>query len=90
MDFSPPLGRSAAGRAGTPHRSAVSRITCDRGVAVALLPNGPRFSLDPDLALALFVAPVLLDGEELRPRQKPANVKWIAATIPLSLVPFRG
>src|SRR6266478_4955007 len=32
------------------------------GVAVALLPNGPRFSLDPDLALALFVAPVLLDA----------------------------
>src|ERR1700687_443553 len=32
------------------------------GVAVALLPNGPHFSLDPDLALALFVAPVLLDA----------------------------
>jgi monovalent cation/hydrogen antiporter len=32
------------------------------GVAVALLPDGPRFSLDPDLALALFVAPVLLDA----------------------------
>jgi CPA1 family monovalent cation:H+ antiporter len=31
-------------------------------VAVALLPNGPHFSLDPDLALALFVAPVLLDA----------------------------
>jgi monovalent cation/hydrogen antiporter len=32
------------------------------GVAVAILPNGPRFSLDPQLALALFVAPVLLDA----------------------------
>src|SRR5260370_18756997 len=32
------------------------------GVAVAWLPDVPRFSLDPDLALALFVAPVLLDA----------------------------
>jgi CPA1 family monovalent cation:H+ antiporter len=32
------------------------------GVVVALLPNGPRISLEPDLALALFVAPVLLDA----------------------------
>jgi len=32
------------------------------GVLVALLPNGPRISLEPDLALALFVAPVLMDA----------------------------
>ena len=32
------------------------------GVAIALLNNGPWLSLDPDLALALFVAPVLLDA----------------------------
>src|ERR1700676_3386140 len=32
------------------------------GMGVALLPDGPRLSLDPDLALALFVAPVLLDA----------------------------
>jgi NhaP-type Na+/H+ or K+/H+ antiporter len=32
------------------------------GVLVALLPHGPRISLEPDLALALFVAPVLLDA----------------------------
>ncbi len=32
------------------------------GVALALLPNGPRLTLEPDLALALFVAPVLLDA----------------------------
>jgi Na+/H+ antiporter len=32
------------------------------GVAAALVGNGPRLSLDPDLALALFVAPVLLDA----------------------------
>jgi monovalent cation/hydrogen antiporter len=32
------------------------------GVALALLPHGPRISLQPDLALALFVAPVLVDA----------------------------
>ena len=32
------------------------------GVALALLPNAPEFRLDPHLALALFVAPVLLDS----------------------------
>ncbi len=32
------------------------------GAAVALIPDGPRLSLDPNLALALFVAPVLLDA----------------------------
>jgi Na+/H+ antiporter len=32
------------------------------GVLVALLPHGPRISLQPDLALALFVAPVLVDA----------------------------
>ncbi|HTY54260.1 MAG TPA: cation:proton antiporter [Candidatus Binataceae bacterium] len=32
------------------------------GVAVAFLKGGPRLSLNPDLALALFVAPVLLDA----------------------------
>jgi NhaP-type Na+/H+ or K+/H+ antiporter len=32
------------------------------GVMIALLPNGPRIFLEPDLALALFVAPVLMDA----------------------------
>jgi Na+/H+ antiporter len=32
------------------------------GVLVALLPHSPRISLQPDLALALFVAPVLVDA----------------------------
>ena len=32
------------------------------GVLVALIPDGPRISLEPDLALALFVAPVLMDA----------------------------
>ena len=32
------------------------------GAAIALLPNAPEFTLHPELALALFVAPVLLDS----------------------------
>jgi CPA1 family monovalent cation:H+ antiporter len=32
------------------------------GAALALLSNGPEFALHPELALALFVAPVLLDA----------------------------
>ena len=32
------------------------------GAALAFLPGGPSFTVPPDLALALFVAPVLLDA----------------------------
>src|SRR5690349_12293406 len=32
------------------------------GVVVALIPGTPRLDLPPDLILALFVAPVLLDA----------------------------
>lgn len=32
------------------------------GVLVALMPSGPAFTLPPELALALFVAPILLDS----------------------------
>lgn len=32
------------------------------GMAMAFLPSGPSWTLEPDLALALFVAPVLLDA----------------------------
>lgn len=32
------------------------------GAAIALLPGAPAFQLDPELALALFVAPVLLNA----------------------------
>ena len=32
------------------------------GVAVALVPGAPYFALDPEIALALFIAPALLDA----------------------------
>ena len=32
------------------------------GAAVALVPGAPRLDLEPELILALFIAPVLLDA----------------------------
>src|SRR5262245_36721257 len=32
------------------------------GAVLAFVPNSPSFELEPDLALAIFVAPVLLDA----------------------------
>src|SRR4051794_41966118 len=32
------------------------------GACLAFIPNGPHWTLDPSLALALFVAPVLMDA----------------------------
>lgn len=49
------------------------------GVALALLPTAPRIELDPELALALFVAPVLLDAAyDTSVRDLRAN--WIPVT----------
>lgn len=54
------------------------------GVALALLPRGPNLTLDPALALALFVAPVLLDAaydaslRELRAAWAPITLLVLA------------
>ncbi|MET0984305.1 MAG: sodium:proton antiporter [Steroidobacteraceae bacterium] len=49
------------------------------GVALALLPTAPKFELDPELTLALFVAPVLLDAAfDTSVRDLRAN--WIPVT----------
>jgi Na+/H+ antiporter len=49
------------------------------GVALALLPSAPKFALDPELTLALFVAPVLLDSAyDTSVRDLRAN--WIPIT----------
>ena len=48
---------AVAGRLGAPYPAFLAI----GGVALARLPRGPELTLDPDLALALFVAPVLLD-----------------------------
>src|ERR687893_1995101 len=49
------------------------------GAALALVPGTPTLVLDPELALALFVAPVLLDAAfDASPRDLRANWRPIA------------
>src|SRR5690606_24502419 len=49
------------------------------GAALALLPSAPRLQLNPELTLALFVAPVLLDAAfDTSVRDLRAN--WIPIT----------
>lgn len=55
------------------------------GVAIAFVPNSPSWTLDPHLALTLFVAPVLLDAaydtslRDLRDNWKPVAGLVVAA-----------
>jgi len=49
------------------------------GAALAFVPGAPRFSIDPEVALALFVAPVLLDAAyDASPRDLRDN--WVGVT----------
>ena len=59
-----------ARRIGTPYPALVALA----GAALALVPGTPTVTLDPELALALFVAPVLLDAAfDASPRDLRAN-----------------
>ena len=50
------------------------------GAALALLPETPPVMLDPELALALFVAPVLLDAAfDASPRDLRENWRPVAS-----------
>ncbi|MDH8378140.1 cation:proton antiporter, partial [Klebsiella pneumoniae] len=55
------------------------------GIAIAFLPSSPNGTLEPDLALALFVAPVLLDAafdtstRDLRDNWLPVAMLVVAA-----------
>lgn len=55
------------------------------GIAIAFLPNSPNWTLEPTLALALFVAPVLLDAafdtstRDLRDNWLPVTMLVLAA-----------
>jgi CPA1 family monovalent cation:H+ antiporter len=66
---------AAARRARVPYPALLALA----GAALALLPNTPSVTLDPELALALFVAPVLLDAAfDSSPRDLKEN--WRAVT----------
>ena len=56
-------------------------VTSIGGALIAFVPNSPSWTLDPGLALALFVAPVLLDAAfdtSLRERDAEWGVRDIA------------
>src|SRR3954465_6623245 len=62
-------------RLGAPYPALVALA----GAALALIPGTPTLVLDPELALALFVAPVLLDAAfDASPRDLKANWRNVA------------
>ncbi len=63
-------------RIGAPYPALVALA----GAALALIPGVPEMVLDPELALALFVAPVLVDAAfDASPRDLQANWRQIAS-----------
>jgi monovalent cation/hydrogen antiporter len=65
-----------ARRIGAPYPALVALA----GAALALIPGVPTLVLDPELALALFVAPVLVDAAfDSSPRDLRANWRSIAS-----------
>jgi CPA1 family monovalent cation:H+ antiporter len=65
-----------ARRIGAPYPALVALA----GAALALIPGAPTLVLDPELALALFVAPVLVDAAfDASPRDLRANWRQVAS-----------
>jgi Na+/H+ antiporter len=65
-----------ARRVGAPYPALVALA----GAALALIPRVPTLVLDPELALALFVAPVLVDAAyDASPRDLRANWRPVAS-----------
>src|SRR5687767_11049025 len=63
-------------RAGVPYPAALSLA----GALVALIPGVPVVTLDPELALALFVAPVLVDAAyDASPRDLRDNLAPVSS-----------
>jgi Na+/H+ antiporter len=67
---------AVARRFGAPYPALVALA----GAALALIPGAPTLVLDPELALALFVAPVLVDAAfDASPRDLRANWRQVAS-----------
>src|SRR4051794_41764545 len=67
---------AVARRIGAPYPALVALA----GAALALIPGVPTLVLDPELALALFVAPVLLDAAfDASPRDLRTNWRAVAS-----------
>ena len=67
---------AVARRVGDPYPALVALA----GAGLALVPGLPTLVLDPDLALALFVAPVLVDAAfDASPRDLRANWRAVAS-----------
>src|SRR2546425_786669 len=67
-----------ARRVGVPYPSLLAIA----GAALAFAPAGPELEIEPDLALALFVAPVLLDAAfDTSPRDLRRNVIPLASLV---------
>ena len=67
---------AVARRIGAPYPALVALA----GAALALVPGVPTLVLDPELALALFVAPVLVDAAfDASPRDLRANWRPVAS-----------
>jgi len=65
-----------AARLGVPYPALLALA----GAALALIPGMPEVTLDPELALALFVAPTLLDAAyDASPRDLRANLAPVAS-----------
>ena len=65
-----------ADRLGVPYPALLALA----GVALALIPGTPRVVLDPQLALALFVAPILLDAAyDASPRDLRRNLAAVSS-----------
>src|SRR5215475_12970366 len=67
-----------ARRVGVPYPSLLAMA----GAALAFVPAGPDLAMEPDLALALFVAPVLLDAAfDTAPRDLRRNAVPLASLV---------
>ena len=65
-------------RIGAPYPSLLALA----GAAIAFLPSSPEISIDPELALALFVAPILTDtGFDTSARDLKRNVLPLASLV---------